>query len=107
MNTKNYVRANGAGQGRRWTYLTLDELEHWLGIVIFMGVFSALAIRDYWADEAVRPDYNLQSTMAHLWFEQIKLHLHVYDQDNDRSKDDFFEKWNPLMDEVRQEFKER
>lgn len=36
VNTNKNVRANGAGQGKRWTDLTLDDMKRWLGIVIFM-----------------------------------------------------------------------
>ena len=34
--------------GRIWKEVSKSELKQWIGILIYMGVFSSAATRDYW-----------------------------------------------------------
>jgi hypothetical protein len=52
-NTNAYAAKKIAGKpkdgGRPWTEVTAEELDGWIGIVIYMGVHCSPAIEDYWA----------------------------------------------------------
>jgi hypothetical protein len=46
-------------------YPRVDELQIWLGIVIYMGVHSSPAVADYWVNDNLSPVHPIRSyTMA-------------------------------------------
>ena len=70
-NTKSYAakqleesRQSGKSGGKKWEGVTPEELGLWLGIVLYMGVCFALAVKDYWSQDsltAVHPIYDYMS----------------------------------------------
>ena len=44
-------RKSGESGGRKWEEVTPEELSLWLGIVLYIGVCSAPAVKDYWSHD--------------------------------------------------------
>jgi hypothetical protein len=46
---------NPAAGGRAWWYNTSEEVDVWIGIVLYMGVHQSPAIADYWKHDDQNP----------------------------------------------------
>lgn len=84
-NTNSYAAIKRAGKepsedpttGRAWKEVTPDELAAWIGIVVYMGVHSSPATRDYWKHDGLNPIHPICDYMSQTRFEQIKRYFHV------------------------------
>ena len=84
-NTNSYAAIKRAGKepsedpatGRVWKEVTPDELAAWIGIVVYMGVHSSSATRDYWKHDGLNPIHPICDYMSQTRFEQIKRYFHV------------------------------
>ena len=57
---------------RKWEEVTPKELSLWLGVVLYMGVCSAPAVKDYWSHDsltAIHPicDYMSQTRLERYY----------------------------------------
>jgi len=59
--------------GRKWKELSTSELGVWLGIVLYIGVHSSPAVRDYWRHNGLNPTHPICEYMGQTQFEEIKL----------------------------------
>ena len=65
------------GGGRKWKAVSTPELSIWLGIVVYMGVHSSPAVRDYWRHDGLNPAHPISEHMGQTRFEEIKRYFHV------------------------------
>jgi Transposase IS4 len=100
-NTNKYAAAHDAGRGHPWREVDIEELRRCLGVVIYMGIFCAPRIEDYWENNDRQPDFRVSFVMSLMHCQQIKRFLHVSDHENDDSKSFFFNKVEPLLSHVR------
>ena len=70
-------RQSGENGGRKWEEVTPEELSLWLGIVLYMGVCSASAVKDYWSHDSLTAIHPIRDYMSQTRFEQIKRYYHV------------------------------
>ena len=70
-------RQSGESGGRKWEEVTPEELGLWLGIVLYMGVCSAPAVKDYWSHDSLTAIHPIRDYMSQTRFEQIKRYCHV------------------------------
>ena len=63
--------------GREWEEVAAEELSLWLGIVLYMGVCSAPAVKYYWSHDSLTAIYPICDYMSQTRFEQIKRYYHV------------------------------
>ena len=87
-----------------WTHLErgLKELKQWIGILIYMRVFSNSATRDYWRKSPLWPVHPICAYISQTRFEQI---LHISDPSvvHENDEDDAWTyKVDPLLEAVRQ-----
>jgi hypothetical protein len=50
--------------GRKWKKVSTSELGVWLGIVLYMGVHSSPAVRDYWRHNGLNPTHPICEYMG-------------------------------------------
>jgi len=67
--------------GRRWKEVSVSELGVWLGIVLYMGVHSSPAVRDYWRHNGLNPTHPISKYMDQIRFKEIKWYFHVFSPD--------------------------
>ena len=70
-------RQSGESGGREWEEVAPEELGLWLGIVLYMGVCSAPAVKDYWSHDSLTAIHPIRDYMSQTRFEQIKRYYHV------------------------------
>lgn len=70
-------RQSGESGGRKWEEVAPEELGLWLGIVLYMGVCSAPAVKDYWSHDSLTAIHPIRDYMSQTRFEQIKRYYHV------------------------------
>lgn len=57
--------------------MMVGDLKIWLGIVIYMGIFSAPTLEDYWKHDGLHPTHPITAYMSLNKFQQIKRYLHI------------------------------
>jgi len=62
---------------RKWWKVCILELGVWLGIVLWIGVHSSPAVRDYWKYNQLNPTHSIHEHIGPTWFEEIKIFFHV------------------------------
>jgi hypothetical protein len=67
--------------GRKWKEVSASELGVWLGIVLYMGVHSFPAVRDYWRHNELNPTHSICEYMGQIRFVEIKRYFHVSSPD--------------------------
>ena len=67
--------------GKKWMEVSASELGVWLGIVLYMGVHSSPAVRDYWRHNGLNPTHHVCEYMGQTRFQQIKRYCHVSSPD--------------------------
>jgi len=67
--------------GRKWKEVSASELGLWLGIVLYMGVHSSPAVRDYGRHNGLNPTHPICEYMGQTRFEEIKRYFHVSSPD--------------------------
>lgn len=71
-------RIDKGQQQRPWQPLCVEELQVFLGVVIYMGVHHSPQIEDYWNTDLKKgPLHSVAAHMSLVRFEQIKRYLHV------------------------------
>lgn len=85
-NTNLYVEAKSAGVApgmRDWQPVAQEELRIWIGMIIYMGIFSgkSSSIREFWVKDGLHPAHDTSRFMSQTRFEQIKRYFHVSDPD--------------------------
>ena len=70
-------RQSGESGGRKWEEVASEELGLWFGIVLYMGVCSAPAIKNYWSHDSLTAIYPIRDYMSQTCFEQIQQYYHV------------------------------
>jgi len=84
-NTNTYAAAKAREQqlegGRKWKEVFASELGVWLGIVLYMGVHSCPAVKDYWRHDGLNPTHPICEYMGQTQFEEIKRYFHVSSPD--------------------------
>jgi len=101
-NTNLYAVAMGAGAGRAWHPLTVPELEIWIGMVIYMGVYQSKRCADYWNKATEAPQHHIHHMMSELRFEQIRRFLHVSTPPQSARRESPWDKVRVLSDHIRQ-----
>jgi len=79
-NTNSYTeeKRDATGiKGRGWSSLRVRNLKIGLRIVIYMRIFSALALEDYWKYDGLHPTHPITTYMSLNRFPQIKRYLHI------------------------------
>lgn len=79
-NTNSYTKSKREAAllpGRDWTDVTTRDLKLWIGICIYMGLFSAPAVEDYWKHDGLHPTHPITMYMSLNRFQQIKRYLHI------------------------------
>src|ERR1700687_3240624 len=67
--------------GRKCKEVSASELGAWLGIVLYMGVHSSPAVKDYWRHDGLNPTHPICEDMGQTRFEEIKRYFHVSSTD--------------------------
>jgi hypothetical protein len=67
--------------GRKWKDVSASELGVWLGIVLYMGVHSSPAVRDYLRHNGLNPTHPICEYMGQIQFEEINRYFHVSTSD--------------------------
>jgi len=67
--------------GRKWKEVSASELGVWLGIVLYMGVYSSPAVKDYRRHDGLNSTHPICEYMGQTQFEEIKRYLHVSSPD--------------------------
>lgn len=79
-NTNSYAkdkREIAALPGRDWCDVTAKDIKLWVGISIYMGLFSVPAVDDYWKHDELHPTHPITQYMTLNRFQQIKRYLHI------------------------------
>jgi hypothetical protein len=106
-NTNAYAQLKDANSGdvawklpkRIWKDISKSELKIWIGILIYMGVFSNCSLPDYWKNNPLRPVHPIRNYISQTRFEQILRYFHIADPSE--VSDSWTYKVNPLLDAVR------
>ena len=91
--------------GRIWKEVSAIELKQWIGMLIYMGVFSGCGIRDYWRKSTLWPVHPLCDYMSLTRFQQILHYFHISDPSvmhEDDENDGWTYKVDPLLEAVHQ-----
>ena len=104
-------RQSGESGGRKWEEVTPEELSLWLGIVLYMGVCSAPAVKDYWSrDDSLTAIHPIRDYMSQTRFEQIKKYYHVAALDAPTHAATgrclWYSKVDPLLDQLRYSYQQ-
>ena len=67
--------------GRKWKEVSASELGVWLGIVLYKGVHSYPAVRDYWRHNGLNPTHPICEYMGQTQFEDIERYFRVSSPD--------------------------
>ena len=98
-------RQSGESGGGRWEEVVPEELGLWLGIVLYMGVCSAPAVKDDWSHNSLTAIHPIRDYMSQTRFEQIKRYYHVATMDAPTHAAIGHRLWNskvdPLLDQWR------
>ena len=74
--------------GRDWHDVTPRELRIWIGILIYMGLFSgkSAAAREFWLHAQHHPTHHINKFMSQTRFEQIKRYFHLSNPEEDQAE---------------------
>ncbi|XP_051502197.1 piggyBac transposable element-derived protein 4-like [Myxocyprinus asiaticus] len=105
---KNGLRRYAQGKRTPWFPLTIQEMFHYLGLLIFMGLLRTRKIRDHWSNHRLYKAPFCSSVMARYRFEAITWTLHMSDPEHDKEYDklkgtpsyDKLCRLRPLMDSI-------
>ena len=107
-NTNCYTedKRNGISEGgQEWKPLSVGKLKIWLRIEIYMGIFSAPALEDYWKHDRLYPTYSIIAHMSLNQFQQIEYYLHIAAMNIPRTTENgrrlWYGKVDPLLDQLR------
>lgn len=78
--------------------MMVDYLKIWLGIVIYMGIFSAPALEDYWKHDGLHPTHPITAYISLNKFQQIKRYLHIAALDIPKTKAQGKRFWHGKVD---------
>ena len=76
QHTNNYAKYKDANSGdkaweqlgRIWKKVSKGELKQWIGILIYMGIFSGCGTRDYWQKSTLWPIHPIYDYMSLIHF---------------------------------------
>jgi len=88
---------------RRWIEVSVEEIKCWLGIVIYMGVVSLPAVRDFWRHDSLFLAHDFTSHMTLMRFEDIKGSLHISPQHETSVDDDGRQLWHAKVEVLLQQ----
>jgi len=74
--------------GRDWHDVTPSELWIWIGIIIYMGLFSgkSMAAREFWLHIQHHPTHDISKFISQTRFEQIKRFFHLSNPEEDQAE---------------------
>ena len=87
-------------KGRSWSSIMVSDLKIWLGIVIYMGIFSAPALEDYWKHDGLHPTHPITGYMSLNKFQQIKRYLHIAALDIPKTTAEGKRLWHGKVDPI-------
>lgn len=85
-NTNKYAARKRDGKGRPWRENNAPELNSFIGIIIYTGVFRSSRTTDYWNRDGRSPTHKITQYMALTSFNQLKRYLHICDPSGDNGK---------------------
>jgi hypothetical protein len=104
--TNEYARQKDAGEGRKWTPLTAQELRIWLGIQIYMGIVRLPSTELYWqVTNNVLPTHPPTKSMTSVRWHQIKRYIKVSSQQMESKSTVWFSKTEPIFSHLNSMFK--
>jgi hypothetical protein len=77
---------------RDWKPVTCEEIYAYIGIRIYMGLYSTPSERDYWSEGIDRPDHPLKDVMSLKRYEAIHARMRIATADPDAEFDAVFER---------------
>lgn len=92
---------NTEGSGCVWYHTNAQEIQQWLGILMYIGLFCMPAIRDYWIKDERHPRHPISEVMGLTRFEQLQRYFHISGPlPNDNSPHSWHTKVDPLITQV-------
>jgi hypothetical protein len=108
-NTNEYAKARGAGDtiAKDWRPTTAAELKVFVGLVIYMGVFSSARERDYWTKDAEFPQHCIARFVRNKRFRSLRRFFHVSPPIKQRlPRKDCIKKLQPLSNILKQRYQQ-
>jgi len=103
------AKAAGVAQGTRdWRPIVPGELRVWIGMIIYMGIFSgkSSSIREFWVKDGLHPAHDTSRFMSETRFEQIKRYFHISHPDAPKTSPQGERLWHhkvdPILDQLRE-----
>ena len=95
------IRFHNSDNQRPWKPVASSEILAYLGILIYMGIYTTPNINDYWNTKKPGPIHDsVRETMSQTRWKQIHRYFHVWDPALDHSTSNKtarpYEKVNPL-----------
>jgi len=102
QNTNAYALRKGASDShkRRWYNTSAAELQVFLALVLYMGVWQSPQYTDYWAKTYKWPQHGIGKYMSKFRFEQIKRYFHVSAPYESLPRAEWYQKVEPLSDNL-------
>lgn len=102
-----YQSGKSSNPRRPWKETNAAELCIWIGLIIYMGVFTRGGpTSELWSRSGEFPYHCISRFRSLNRFEQIKRYLHIGKQDTYKLPcEEFFEKLNPLASKLRENWK--
>lgn len=108
QNTNAYATQKGAGAPghRLWRATSIPELKIFLGLIIYMGVFSSPRNPDYWTSNPRWPQHGIGRYMSQNRFEQLNRFFHISPPFETLSRSEWYRKIQPLSCNLSRKFRE-
>lgn len=102
QNTNPYALRKGASDShkRRWYNTSAAELQVFLALVLYMGIWQSPQYTDYWAKTYKWPQHGIGKYMSKFRFEQIKRYFHVSAPYESLPRAEWYQKVEPLSDNL-------
>jgi len=106
-NTNLYAQSKGAlsVHKRRWYSTSAGELQVFLALIFYMGVWQSPQYTDYWAKTYKWPQHSIGKYMSQFRFEQIKRYIHISPPYESLSRAEWYRKIQPLSTNLSSKFR--
>ena len=84
---------------KNWTPVTMEELEKFLGILLWMGLVQQPKLRNYWSQTCLYSN-EISKTMSRNRFENILKMWHFSNNEDDSFQNDRLRKLTPLVQKL-------
>ena len=106
QNTNRYALSKRASDShkRRWYDTSVAELQVFLALILYMGVWQSPQYTDYWAKTYKWPQHGIGKYMFKFRFEQIKRYFHVSEPYESLPRAEWYQKVEPLAGNLASKF---